>query len=356
MSAVTGSTICLDNEDNVEVRYITDTLDTIDEEYLKDINVNFGEKYGPVNSIVLSRSGESDNVYLQDEESVATNGITELKIVDNQIMNFNNRADFLPDILSKLNGLEYYLNDFVSTGITYYDICDRYNVKVGDNIYSCILFDDEILITQGLEENIFTERPENSETDYKKSDKDDRKINQAYIIVDKQNQTITGLVSKIESNDTTINNNYQEIINRFEGLVTEEQLESYQKSMQLQMDANELEISKIETAIINGVEKVVTTSGSFDENGLTMEQTGANTKTVLDETGVNVKDTQGIGNDLLFAGYVDEERASENESLKSYEGQTIVYSQNMIIDNYLTIGTHSRIEDYEDGTGIFYLD
>ena len=59
---------------------------------------------------------------------------------------------------------------------------------------------------------------------------------------------------------------------------------------------------------------------------------------------------------MLFAGYVDEARASENESLKSYEGQTIVYSQNMIIDNYLTIGTHSRIEDYEDGTGIFYLD
>ena len=54
LSVVTASTVCLDKEDRVEVRYITDTLDTIDEEYLKDINVIFGEKYGPINSIVLS--------------------------------------------------------------------------------------------------------------------------------------------------------------------------------------------------------------------------------------------------------------------------------------------------------------
>ena len=68
-------------------------------------------------------------------------------------MNFNNRSDFLPDILEKLNGLEYYLNDFSSTGITYYDVCDRYNVQIEDKTYSCVMFNDEISITQGLEEN-----------------------------------------------------------------------------------------------------------------------------------------------------------------------------------------------------------
>ena len=363
LSAVTGSTICLDNEDNLEVRYITDTLDTIDEEYLKDINVNFGEKYGPVNSIVLSRSGESDNVYLQDEESVADNGLTELKIIDNQIMNFNNRADFLPDILAKLNGLEYYLNDFSSTGITYYDICDRYKIRVYDKEYSCIMFNNEILVTQGLEENIFTEKLEETETDYKKSDKDDRRINQAYIIVDKQNQTITSLATqtdaingKVDDNSTTINNNYQEIINKFDSTASIEDLDAFQKTMQTQMDANKLEIANIQTAIINGVEKVVTTSGTFDENGLTMRKTGAKTETIVDEAGVDVVDTQGTREDLLYAGYVDEEKAQNNRDLSPYEGQTVVYSKNMIIKNYLTVGTHSRLEDFEDGTGVFYLE
>lgn len=204
LAQVTASTICINDNDEVEIRYINDTGDTIDEEYLKDVNVNFGEKYGKVNSIVLSRSGQSDNIYLRDETSIEENGLAELKIIDNQIMNFNNRDEFLPEIFGKLNGLEYYLNDFSSTGITYYDICDRYNVRVGDATYSCVMFNDEILVTQGLQENVFTEMPEETETDYTKADKTDRKINQTYIIVDKQNQQIESVVSQTDAQNEKI--------------------------------------------------------------------------------------------------------------------------------------------------------
>lgn len=155
------------------------------------------EKYGPINSIVLSRSAESDNVYLQDEESIQANGLCELKIVDNQIMNWNDRSDYLPEILAELDGLEYYMNDFVSTGIAYLDLCDRYNVKIGDNTYSCVMLNDELEVTQGLVENIHTDMPEETETDYTKADKTDRKINNVSIIVDKQQNQIELLANKI---------------------------------------------------------------------------------------------------------------------------------------------------------------
>ena len=43
LAQVTASTICLDENDKLELRYISNNaVDTIDEEYLKDINVNFG--------------------------------------------------------------------------------------------------------------------------------------------------------------------------------------------------------------------------------------------------------------------------------------------------------------------------
>ena len=198
LAQVTSSTICLNENDELELRYISNNaVDTIDEEYLKDINVNFGQKYGPVNSIVLSRSAESDNVYLQDEESIQANGLCELKIVDNQIMNWNDRSDYLPEILAELDGLEYYINDFVSTGIAYLDLCDRYNVKIGDNTYSCVMLNDELEVTQGLVENIHTDMPEETETDYTKADKTDRKINNVSIIVDKQQKQIELLANKI---------------------------------------------------------------------------------------------------------------------------------------------------------------
>lgn len=163
------------------------------------------------------------------------------------------------------------------------------------------------------------------------------------------------ILIKVSANTTTINNNYQELISNMGELITSDQLDTLQNTIQAQMDANKLEISNIQTTITDGVSKVKTTSGTFDENGLTMEQSDARTKTILDETGVDVKDTQGNGEDILFAGYVDEEKAKSNEKLKNYEGQSVAYSNNMIVDNYFVIGTHSRIEDYEDGTGVFFI-
>lgn len=205
LAQVTASNICINEEtDELEVRYITNTNDTINEEFFKDINVTFKEKYGPVNSIVLSRASGADNVYLQDETSIEENGLCEIKITDNQIMNWNDRSDYLPSILGRLNGLEYYLNDYSSTGIFYYNVCDKYNASVDGNSYSCVMFNDEVNITQGAEENIYTDMPEETETDYTKSDKTDRKLNQTYLIVDKQNQTIQSVVSTVTEQNNKI--------------------------------------------------------------------------------------------------------------------------------------------------------
>ena len=171
--------------------------DTVDEEYINDTNVNFGEKYGPINSIVLARAGEADKIYIKNQESIEENGLCELMISENQFMNFNDRSDYLQELSDELFGVEYYLNDFISTGIMYYDLLDMYNIKIDDNKYKCLMLNDEQCITQGLEENIHTDMPEKSETDYTKADKTDRRINQTYLIVDKQNQQIEGIVNQI---------------------------------------------------------------------------------------------------------------------------------------------------------------
>ena len=208
LSQVTASCICINGNDELEIRYINDTNDTIDEEFLKDVNVNFGEKFGAVNTIVLSRSADSDNVYYP--ETLPENPY-EFKISDNQIMNFNDRSDYLPDIYEKLNGLEFYINDFSSTGICYYELLDRYNVKIGDNTYSCVMLNDEINITQGLEENVFTEMPEETQTDYTKADKTDRKVNQTYVIANKQKGEIELVTREINSVKNNLSNNYYNI-------------------------------------------------------------------------------------------------------------------------------------------------
>lgn len=346
LAQVTASTICLNNNNDLEIRYITETNDVIDEEYFRDINVNFGEKFGPVNTIVLSRAANSDSVYFPEE---LPENPYEIRISENQIMNFDNRVDFLPAIYEKLNGLEFYTNDFSSTGVCYYDLCDRYSVKIGENTYSCVMFNHELLVTQGLEENIYTELPEQTETDYTKADKTDRKINKASLIVDKQNNLIQGVVesvsqydTRINENTTNINNNYQEILNKFNDYAPNSKIIEVQNSVtQLQTDTYTK--TEINTKLVDGsVTKVQTTSGTFDEDGMHYEKTGSKTSSTINQAGVTIEEV-GTDKELLFAGYDEEENVS------------VVRTENMTVRNYLVCGTHARFEEYDGGWGLFIV-
>ena len=309
--------------------------DTIDEEFLKDVNVNFGEKYGPINTIVLSRSAGADNIYYP---STLPENPIEIKISDNQIMNGNNRADFMQEIYNKLNGLEYYINDYTSPGICYYNVCDKYNVMIGDTFYSCVMFNDEVNVTQGLEENVYTDLPEESVTDYTKADKDDRMLNQAYIIVDKVNKQINSLVSRVQDVEIKTDDDSSKI-GQLETSVSQLQTDTYTKT-------------EINQKLTDGsVTKVQTISGTFDENGMTYEKTNAPSKTTINEVGVGTKKTDGSDDYILFAGYVDD----NNTQYADYKGQTIVATENIMVKNYLVVGTHSRFEDYENRTGCFWI-
>lgn len=204
----TNMTIQLEKSSSATPYEPFDYGDVINEEYFDEDDVAFKQKYGPINSIVLSRAAGSDNVFLRDEDSIAENGLTEIKIEDNQIMNFNNRSDFLPDILEQLDGLEYYPMDVKSKGVLYYEICDRYKVTIGENEYTCVLFNDEVTIEQGISEHIYTDLPEGSETDYNKADKTDRRINQTTLIVDKQQGEIEALTSRTTTLEDGLANTY----------------------------------------------------------------------------------------------------------------------------------------------------
>lgn len=332
LSAVTASIICINSDDELEIRYMNDTEDTIDEEYLKDVNVKFGEKFGPVNSVVLSRAGESDNIYENDEQSIEDNGLCEIKIIDNQILNGNNRDVFLQDIFTELNGFEYYINDYSSTGITYYDIFDKYYVQIGENTYSCIMFNDEINVTQGLEEQIHADKLEGSETDYTKADKTDRRINQAYIIVDKQNQEINSVI---------------QTINQLQNLVNEngEQVEALGTRITQTVNNITASVTTIQNELDNGVNLVKTTSVTIDDNGLNVSTDNSKIATTMSNDAFKIM-AKGSEDPLAFFGYDTESNSTKAQM------------DNLTVTNYFVAGYH-RTEKMdvngENRTGVFYI-
>jgi hypothetical protein len=204
IAQATGSAIIINSSGKLEVIYPNNTGDTIDENYIKDSNVDFGENYGAINTVVLSRSGGSDKISLSQPENLPDNQKIPVVIEDNQILAFNNRALFLSGILQALYGLTYAICDYSSTGIMYYDFYDKYNVHIGNNTYACLMLNDEQVISNGIVENIHADMPEQAELDYTKMDKTDIRINQTYSIVDKQNQVIEQVVSNVSTQNNKI--------------------------------------------------------------------------------------------------------------------------------------------------------
>ena len=190
-------------------------------------------------------------------------------------------------------------------------------------------------------------------TDYVKQDSTNFDDYEWYKFTEDIDDTLNGMQDDINKNKTDINNNYQDLVEQLDKKANDDELVTIRNSVETLQTDLMAQTKVTEEIVANGVSKVTTTSGTFDKNGLTIEKSGAETKSIVNQLGVNVKDSSE--NDALFAGYVDDAKAEDNEKLKAYKGQTVVYSNNMIVDNYLMIGTHSRLEDYEDGTGIFVI-
>lgn len=347
----TGGIMDIDESYNLRLKYLSSTKDlTIDNTYLKEDNVSIGEHYGPINCLTLSRSADSDNISIRDEASILANGLCEIKISDNQLLNTNDRGDYAQEIFNQINGLDWQKETTLSsTGIACLEVGDRLEYEIDNNTYNINVFENQLIIESGIEENIYSNTPQTSETDYKVVSDTDKTLNQAYIIVNKQTQEIEALTSKTNTLDTTINNNYQELNDKFNGYIPTGSLVEIQNSVtQLQTDTYTK--TQIDTKLIDGSVKLVqTASATYSEDGMSYEKTNSNTKTTINEVGVNVRNNNNES--ILFAGYVD----NNNTQYSDFRGQTIVASENILVKKYMVVGEKSRFENYEDGTGCFFI-
>lgn len=201
IATITGSFICVIN--NIpSLKYITKTEQKIDEEYLSENDVTIGEKVF-FNSLVFSRA-ESDNIYRKDTTSIETDGLHEFKISDNQILSTNDRDDFIDELFTYLLTLDFYTFDIKSTGIMFFEVADSFNISVHNNNYNVVLLNDEVTVEQDIEEHLYTDEPDETQTEYKYADSTDKRIDQTNFIVNKQAQKIEGVITQIRRQERKI--------------------------------------------------------------------------------------------------------------------------------------------------------
>lgn len=162
--------------------------------------------------------------------------------------------------------------------------------------------------------------------------------------------TTDSIQDTVSKTETTVANNYDELKTKFNDYAPKSDIITIQNSVE-KIQTDTYTKTEINTKLTDGsVTKVLTTAGTFDDNGLTIEKTNAKTKGNFNEKGITVMDaTSGSEEELLFAGY-DEELS-----------ETIVRTKNINVEKYLTKCNIAREEAYTNpvlggkGIGVFSL-
>jgi hypothetical protein len=289
---------------------------TIDASNLKSLKL--GEVYGPVNSLVLARTPQEDNIYRRDEESIAANGLTEIRIENNQIIE-QNRDFFIDALFSCVKGLQFTLYELDSFGIGYLNFGDKFNIQTPDGaLHQTAMFCNDLKIDQGLSETSKLEAPAKTTTDYTAASESDKLLNQTVLKVDKQAGEITALATKT----TNIENDVSGIDERVTNMA------------KIVMDAEKVNVEI--TKAIEGINSVTTSTGyTFDHEGLHIKKSDEEMENLLDNTGMYVN------------------RGSDNILTANNEGVDAI---NLRSRQFLIVGSNSRFENYgSNRTACFYI-
>lgn len=355
----------IDDETNeIDLKWLSNTLDYTFQK--SDYSTVEGGKtvYGPVNSLIIRNSAvESENVSHDDPESIALNGEHQLVISEDYFLyNAEKREEALMPIWNKVNGLTYTectLNTL--TGKPFLKKGAKFRVYLDEENYidSYVLqneFKYDGTFSNTIKCPVLTEQQIKTKQDISLGER----LRQTEIIVNKQEGTIDLYTTKTDDIDLRENNNYLELKDKFKGYTPQSDFASLQTEVRTTY-ADTYKKDEIKS-ILKGTfydeqnnqivsEIVRTTSGTFDENGMTYEKTNAQTKTTINEVGVNTRRTSN-NETILFAGYVDE----NNTQFTDFKGQTIVATENIQVKNYFVMpDAHTRIEKYEGGGGIFVV-
>lgn len=217
IAQATGTTCIISNDDKVYFKPLMDTGESLTYDNL--LKLKLEPKYGEINSVVLSRTPQEDNIYKRDEESIAINGLTEFRIENNEIVD-KDRDNFMAPIYEALKGISYYPFEATTEGLGWYEIGDNFNIinDTGD-VFNTSLFNFSITIDGGIKEILKTVAETKTQTQYQYASTMAKRIKNAEIIVNKQEQYIEQLVTDMYEKDGVLNENFTKVYQDIDNIV-----------------------------------------------------------------------------------------------------------------------------------------
>lgn len=204
---------------NLELNWFTDIDQSYTAENLSSYPVVY-EKYGPVNQVILStqlenNSEESEDeetgentinqeTIRQDDESIETNGITSLKIIDNPIANLD-KDKIVVELWNRLKGFEYIPYNVSSMqGQFHLDTGDMIDIETKDgSAIKAIVMNHTMNYSGGISSSISAEAQSENQITYAQESSSNILMNQNFV---KLNAEILNVSRKLTVLNAEINN------------------------------------------------------------------------------------------------------------------------------------------------------
>ena len=287
--------------------------------------------FGPVNRVVVGMSAvDGEDIAIEDAESIAEYGLTEITVMDNPLIYTEDLRASIIESGRKLFGLYYVPLETETPGHPWLVGNEKLNVydMEGRN-RTTYAFNRTLSYTGHIKSTLVSPAPTEQETTTAYNKTIYKTLRNVGIKVDKQE----GLINIINAKTQATADGLSAIETRFETEITD----TYSKAQIQEIISGMAEDGTV-------VSSVTTTAGTFDKNGLTIEQSTASTKTNINANGMIITNNN--------SGFGDKTLLDVNS-----EG---VDAENVKVRKYLNIGKHSRMEDfidinYEEGTGIFWI-
>lgn len=217
IAQVTCTTAIIGNDDKIYFKPITATNETLT--YDNMFKLKLEPLYGEINSVVLSRTPQEDNIVKRDEESIELNGLTEWKIENNEIID-KDRDSAMTPIYNAMHGISYYPFETTTEGLGWFEIADNFDVinDTGDT-FNTTLFNYSILIDGSIKETLKTVAETKTQTQYQYASTIAKRVKNTEIIVDKQQQNITNIVSDLYNDNGLINENFTKVYQDIDNII-----------------------------------------------------------------------------------------------------------------------------------------
>ena len=217
IAEITGTICFVNNEDKlVFLSRGNSTNIQINTEH-NIFTLSLSKKYGPINSVVLAREPQQDNYYKKKPNEI---DLVEYKVSNNEFCD-KERENYIEELYNNVIEFSYVPFKVKTEGYMYFEIGDLIKIQDGENIYETIILGIDLVLDDGLIENLKAQDKPLTKTNYNISTNEQRRLYQTEISVDKQKQTITEVIKETENNKERINETLRTIdstINTFKNM------------------------------------------------------------------------------------------------------------------------------------------